>query len=409
MIWILIVALFISYAIWMYWQSSVRTKAVELLNESDGTFDENAYRAIKYLDRIHNPTPRDNFMYGRIIDLNAHEGRINNKKVLKNVVSRYMTNLRRDNNFEEDLDWFELDQIENFAARHMDIMTANPHYNNFIEAVLEKRPTKVKKTIDQARDDASNKKEAIETYVESNKSFTTDSQNVHDSSVNENLRKCLAYIKVSTPNVEDFEKLKKEISSHISTYVHNEVKRKNAMASMEQMLSDRYNSTLNILERDLLGLVWNRGSVSINYDRKELIRNAIVDSLIDMKSGEGIVCSSGRCSRLLESLVYTDADEKSIVGSMTVEQIRNEALQSTSQILQECIKMYEKSSDPILSSVARSYTDPSIVTNEEGEKKFKKIVSQNVEKSIIENFAAKLSDRDNKNILQHCLTVIDSI
>ena len=201
--------------IWYIWQQNLRKNAQKYLEKSNGTFDTNAQKALNSIDKIQCPTPQDHFTVARVIDLNAHEGRINNVRVLDNVVDRYMTNLRPDRRGGEDLDWFEIDQIENFAERHMDIMAANPHYNDFIEAVLQKRPGKVVKTIQQAKSDSDSKTEAFSTYVSSNKTHTDDTQNVHDSAVNEHLRKTYGKLKDTTPPSLDTAAVTKEIKSHI--------------------------------------------------------------------------------------------------------------------------------------------------------------------------------------------------
>src|SRR5688500_11532883 len=100
-----------------------RYRAQSEFEQSNGTFDEHAETALDNIDRLQCPTPRDHFLAARIIDLNGHDGRINNVRVLNNVVDRYMYNLQPYiqqpplNN--DRLDWFELDQIENFMERHM--------------------------------------------------------------------------------------------------------------------------------------------------------------------------------------------------------------------------------------------------------------------------------------------------
>jgi hypothetical protein len=143
---ILFIAFIITIAIYYYCERYYRRKALSAINNSNGTFDKHAQTAIDALDKIQSPNVQDRFLAGRLIDLNGHDGRINNVRVLNNVVDKYMGHLRpfvdgqpyEINN--DNLEWFKLDQIENFADRHMDIMVANPHYNDFIDAVLQTLP-----------------------------------------------------------------------------------------------------------------------------------------------------------------------------------------------------------------------------------------------------------------------------
>ncbi len=427
-----IIVLILVSAWWFFSESRLRKKAVKEIATSNGTFDEPAQRALESLEKIQCPTPRDNFLAARIIDLNAHEGRINNIRVLNNVVDRYYTNLKpsqprrlernarlhRENNHEPDnLDWFEIDQIENFAARHMDIMMHNPQYNDFIEAVLEKRPKKVIKTLAEAKSSASNKKEAFDTYVDSNISYTSDSQNVHDSAVNEHLRTTYTKLRETTPPTLNQSDVMFEVPQAITDRFRfadteeEKVKKKKILSALSEIEKNKFNTTIGTTEQDLLTLIWSRSNMPCNFSNKEIIRDAVLDSLIDMSTEkDSVVCSNGRCARLMESLVCTDADQSTVNGAMTVQQIRNDAFQKSNEILQDTLEKYKNyTTDENLRKVAMSYEDPSIVTNLDDELRFKKVVKEKIEKFIDTTYVHRLSTRDYGNLKTHCLTAIDSI
>ena len=427
---ITLVVVVICFGAYYFWQKHLRSRAQSLLKQSNGTFDDPAIYALEKLRSIQNPTPQDHFITARLIDLNAHEGRINNIRVLGNVVNKYMTNLQEDNRGNvDDLDWFELDQIENFAERHMDIMAANPNYTNFIEAVLEKRPKKVSKTVEQAKRDSETRAGAFDTYVNSNLAHTDDTQNVHDSAVNEQLRTTLKKLKSGTKISIDENELVTDIENHIDKQFTDTIsdindtdsgdidenatekrnKKNNALLALHEMQSDKYNSTLGCMEKDLVKLVWNRAELPQNKERKGIIKDAIVESFADMSNGGGLVCSSGRCARLLESLVHTDSDQHLVSGAMTVEQIRNDALQESNSLLHDSINGFEKGVDKGLAQVAKSYKDPLIVVLPDDEKRFKNIVKDRVTSFLTESYADKLSTRDFSNIRDHCITAIESI
>lgn len=411
-------ALVVSIALFYFSERYNRRKALNSLENSNGTFDEHAQTALDALDSLQCPNVHDQFLAARLIDLNGHDGRINNVRILNNVVNKYMGNLRpyvgkqpheinRDN-----LDWFELDQIENFADRHMDIMVANPHYNDFIDAVLQARPKKVVKTLDEVKSSCNTRKEAFDTYVANNVQYTNDSQNVHDSAVNEQLRKTWRTLKEKTIPPE-----KKNVVNQIRSYIQNEwngsgENRKKALRSLEEIQKDKFNGTLGASEMEVCATVWERSNLPINAKNRLVIRDAIVDSLSDMTNdGSNVVCSNGRCARLMESLVLTDADDRSITGAMTVEQIRNDAFKRSNEILQETVASVAKGHgvEPELQKVARSYDDPSIQTDAGSEMQFKELVKGKVDTYLQQTYSGKLSEKDYSNIRDHCIMAIDSI
>ena len=311
----------------------------------------------------------------------------------------------------EGLDLFEIDQIENFAERHLDIMDGNPQYTEFLEAVHDKRPSKVQASIEAAKQSSESKVDTFSTYVDLNTSNTNDSQNVHDSAVNEQLRKTFKRLTETTPKaaVERAKQDVKSIQDHISAKLSG-ADRAKGMKSLSHLLEGTYNNTMNTSEKDILDLVWARSLLPENAANREVIRDAVADSLKDMAgTGGGLVCSNGRCARLLESLVLTDHDDSIVKGVMTAEQIRNEAMKQSNDILHATIEEFSGSAGSPLESVAKSYIDPSIVTSEGEEAKFKKIVTDRVDAVLKAQYASRLSPRDYSNMREHCVTAIESI
>jgi len=414
---IFFIALLIGIAWFYFSERNKRKKASRLIENSNGTFDEYAQEALEALDNLQCPNAHDQFLSARLIDLNGHDGRINNVRVLNNVVNKYMGHLkpyvgRHPHDINNDnLDWFELDQIENFADRHMDIMVANPHYNDFIDAVLQARPKKVIKTLDETRESCKTRKEAFDTYIANNVAYTNDTQNVHDSAVNEQLRKTWKELKEKTPTGN-----KKNVVNDIRSYIRGQwngpqENKKKALRALEEIEKDKFNGTLGASEMEICSTVWNRSELPLNQKNTFLIRDAIVDSLRDMTNdGTNVVCSNGRCARLMESLVLTDADDKSVTGAMTVEQIRNDAFAASNQILQDTIASVAAGhgEKPELTLVAQSYNDPSIQTDEKSEMQFKELVKGKVD-TYLQKYQSKLSEKDYSNIRDHCIMAIDSI
>lgn len=411
------ICVIIAVCLWWYmWrQRNLRNVAQKELLKSNGTLDSHAKNALKALDQIEQPSAKDKFLTARVIELNGHEGRINNVRTLDDVVGRYMYNLADDNEF--GLDWFEIDQIENFAERHRDIMNGNARYETFQGTVNKKRPEMLKMTIHDAKEKAANRAEAFTAYANDTVTYTNDSQNVHDSAVNEQLRKTYSKLKETTPSEAvsaAAQKLSSSIQSQVNSYFTDVNEKTRAEKSLQKILEGRYNATLDANERDILTLVWARSCMGENFSNKKLIRDAVVQALRDMgdEDSEGVVCSSGRCARLLESLLFTDQQDEAVAGVMTTEQIRNDVMERSNKLLHSTIDEY--ATDTLdanggLAKAARSYIDPSVVVSPDDEKAFKQVVKHKINTLIKNEYEDKLSSRDVKNIRSHCLAAIDSI
>jgi len=412
--WIVAIAL-CCIAIFYLFETYFRNRAYDQLANSSGIFDEHAQSALDNFERLQCPTAKDRFNLARIVDLNGHDGRINNVRVLNDVVGHYMYNLKPNRGDSDgtldDLDWFELDQIENFVKRHEDIMYANPQHNEFIDTVLQARPKKIVHTLHNARETSDSKKEAFQSFVDDNVVYTSDVQNVHDSAVNEQLRNAWKKIKERTPPTLDNRSVFVQIENYIKHSQDPESidNKKRALKALSEIRKQRYNSTLGTTEDDILVTVWNRADMQANQGmNKTLIRDAMVDALVDMSpDGETVVCSNGRCARMIESLVHTDAVEDIVDGVLTVEQIRNDVMQKSNDILKETIEEFKIGGDENLRKVARSYEDPTVKSNSKDEKRFKDAVKQRIEKCVL-GYADRLSVRDYENIRNHCLMAIDS-
>jgi hypothetical protein len=282
----------------------------------------------------------------------------------------------------------------------------------FFDKYLKKK--KIIKTLDKVKDNSTTRKQAFETYVTNNVQYTNDGQNVLDSAVNEQLRRTWKQLQKNTPVNDNktniINVIRKYIIQNNSNY--SATKQNKALIALEEIQKDNLYGTLGASGMEVCSTVWRRSDLSINEKNKSLIKDAIVDSLSDMITENGhVVCFNGRCARLLESLVLTDVDDNSVIGVMTLEQIRNDVFQKSNEILQETIKSVSQGhgSRPDLETVAKSYIDPLILTDKTAEKRFKELVKGKVDTYLQQTYADRLSDKDYNNIRDHCIIAIDTI
>jgi hypothetical protein len=386
--------LFVFTCLWWYWNNDQHQQRSRCkIQQSNGTFDQAAKDALRHLNRIEIPSVQDDFLHARILDLNVNEGRTNNMRMLNDLVHRYENVLK---NGGDDIDWFEHDQIENFVTRNWDILELNPHYSDFIESVLTSRPEKVANTIRDVKKLNLTKKETFKEYTDNNVANRSDDQNVHDSAVNEQLRQIFHKLKNEAGKPSDCQK---SLEFLIKTKLDS-VKQKKALKALSELKSGKFNSSIGASESEIADVVWS-------HAKTDLAQDGVLSALTDMSTdGNDVVCSSGRCGRMIESLAHQSPN---VMGLLTKEQIRNDALKTSNEILQSTIKRFRDDPMSDLNEVARSYDDLTVKSNEGDEKAFKKIVTDEITRYMFSNYAGKLTDRDASEILSHCILAVETI
>ena len=391
---IVFIVILVICVIGYFYNKSKKRSLTRNVQESIGTFDSKAISATENYHSIFMPDKTDTLQYNRIIELNQNEGRIENKGILDMVVQNY-TNILDDGDGDE-LDWFEIHQIENFIDRHQDMLDAD---RILIENINEIPRKKNIKTIQDIKESSDTKIEAVNQYKETSKTQTSDPQNVHDSAVNVQLALGYDLLKKCSGSSANKDYIKSEIENKIRQLPP--LKQKKVNNALAAVMSNKINnSVIDDTESNLLYNVWNR---SLGQENKNLIQESILDALEDMSTTENsVVCSNGRCTRLYESLVLLDSNETISKGLTTTEQIKNDMLDKTNEILQDNIKEYLKSDNKSLKTVAQSYNDPSIETDPIVEKSFKDMVVEKVTNFLDQEYKNKLSNRDYTNIKELC-------
>ncbi len=409
------IGLIFAYCVLSAWiQKRNRNQAYKAVNRSIGTFDSHAQSALKRFQKLQFPQSRDHFQMARLVDLNVNQGNINNIRTFNSVLDSYSVPL------ENGPSWFEIDQMENFIERHRDLVKNNPHYEQFLDSVLQAGPEKVKKSLASFAEDLP-KLEAHKAFSVSNLEYEHDAQNSHDSAVNHALRQTLKSICSTTDLRKPPLMCFKEVSNAIASSTRPKVDKERMKTAFSKMRENSYNSTLDMSEGDLIVLLWNRASNKANQTagRQTLVENAILDAFCDMSQSpemsngteEAIVCPNGRCARLLESLLYTDSDQNAVTGAMTLSLIRNDCIKQAHRILQESIDQIEGFSlDEGMIQVAKHYSDGTVDDIDPlQEAKFKAIICDKIANYIAYNYRSKVTPRQLKSLTDHCVEAIESL
>lgn len=402
-----LVVLVAIYFLYSYFSTGENEYVTDLIQLSNGTMDEPALSALKELESP--MTNKDSFNKAQLINLNLYEGRINNPVVLREVADLYQINTENDDN---ELDWFEIQQIENFTMRNN--LRNNPVYDDFVRTTENMLPKKIKETIEFAKENSESKTETLDNYITANVKFTSDPQNVHDSAVNKQIRNSYRLLVDNTNIIPDIKVTSAEIMDYIDS-MPDLIKKKRARKALETILgpgigNSPFNENLNVTESDLLNLVWQRSNVLENEENKDNIQEAVITGLTEMADTGTVVCSGGRISRMIGSLTLLDAKKEISEPLFTVETIRNEMLQTSREILNDTVSEFKTNKDIDLKNVADSYdsVEP-IETNPEKEKIFKDIVVSKINDTLEQKYKDKLPLKDFDNIKSHCVEAVESI
>lgn len=397
------------------WQNHLRERIVEDMQKCSGAADCHVRNVINDYEKLMGKSTIERFNEARLIDLNLHEGRPISKRVhLNRVADGYLARAH-----DEDIDMFEIDQIQNFVDRNIDNL-GHGVGKHIREVTDNLRPKKVHIELEKIKKEKDNNQskspqEQHEAFVLASTKHTNDKQNVHDSAINEQLRHCVNRLRETSFPLRDADRIKDEILTLINKEA-DETKRSRAMTSLNEIYKDSYDSTLNAREKEIIALVFARSEMTQNHERQSLLNDALFDSLVDMspksetETEKSVVCNHGRAARLLESLVMIDFDPEINQGANTLEQIRNDVLASSHNILQETIaEASVNDTDPLMKAVALSFNDLSITADPATEIVFKQTVKDKVKMQLDLDHKAKLSKRDYAKLLEQSFLAIDSL
>jgi hypothetical protein len=262
--------------------------------------------------------------------------------------------------------------------------------------------------------ESKNKEEAIEKFFQKSETHTSDSQNVHDSSVIDNLTVTLGKVKsLNKDNIIKENNQEVHICNEISTYINSmqaeDQFKSNALKTLSEMSSNRPVAHYNDTELSILSLIWERSKDPLNEKNSKNMKDAIVTSLAEcttMTNGSvNTVCITGRVNNVLSSIATLDVDQ-TIGVAYTQEQYRNEILEKCSNITKSAIENAKKSLNPQMKLLGESYSDPNIIVDIETEVQFKNQLKKEFQ-VVFDNYSKVLRPHTLNKIKEECLMGIE--
>jgi hypothetical protein len=219
--------------------------------------------------------------------------------------------------------------------------------NNLTNTMTHVNKQTAENRIEHAEEVTENRLDAVNLAITEAAATRSDSQNVHDTAVNNNLRQTIQLLKSSAEANVDYNELESihEAATYVRAHGTN-----NANRVLEIMLQGGIVHTFGINEREILSLVWERTKAPENSNVSEGLREALLDALNDAVEHGQPVCANGRSARVLGSGVTIDSDSR--IG----------ALNTTQDIRREIFNEIKKMFDDTIASAAIQDSDNDLKT-----------------------------------------------
>jgi hypothetical protein len=231
--------------------------------------------------------------------------------------------------------------------------------------------------------------------------YTNNPQNVHDSKVNSDLRDVLAKMKATARGMNIQTSL-----DEIHNWINNSddplimERHDDAIKGLNKAREAAYITTYNEHEDAILAYTWERCKHPRNASNSDLMKDAVVTSLIDGVENNHQVCINGRCARILNSLATLDFDDNVANGALTLEAYRNQIFQEVKEIVNREIDTAKESSDEEIRAVGEAYETGDELDND-AERRFKNNMKSEIDFNL-SKYDDKLGNDDLEKIKQEC-------
>ena len=353
---LVIVILYIIYAIYCQVRISgedrnQRLTRVYFHNIRGDDFDEEAQNVIEYGEAIENPRAIDHYRVGVVHLINARNPRDAHRHFNEALVQ--IINGQVDMREAP----FILDRIEDFHDQFIDVVDIEElplqrailaHYGNHAATL---RNLSNKKTEIATDDPAFTQKTIL-----SRQDWQSDSQNVHDASINEELKAQIHKVKTDNSKIKDIQLHDyNEAVNWLRVRYKNDPQKLANVNKVIDMINNNYAVGIvpNIREKDVLTTVWQRTYDADNAKNAAQLREAMGEAVLDCVERDHVVCNAGRTSKIWQALARLDKDED--VGVLKTKQvIRNEIYQKAAKIVDDFVGVNGSASQILKESYANN-------------------------------------------------------
>ena len=224
--------------------------------------------------------------------------------------------------------------MEGFFTIIHDVAAIGREINTYVDTHAA-TDTVVKTRKEKIKEATANNEERAELYFNDVPVFN-DTQNVHESELNKQLKRKFDTIK--SKNTDTYKDLL-DLQQKIATYPDPEVARKALQTYNHVTNASNFITHLNVNENEVLQQVWNRVNSEDNAESTENLTCALVEGMAgclekNTMGTEYMVCSMGRCSRIIDSLTLMDNDDAIKAPLKTKDLIRKEVFTKAHKLLE---------------------------------------------------------------------------
>lgn len=423
--WTLIIIIIIFVVLYCFASSSDRSRRAGIqrnIQKSNGTLDSNAKKARAELRNIKEKTAKDVFDTAEITRLNELENDLCKATTasIVEIAQDYTTAIQQWQPTENPA--FVLGRIEETERQIQALggydalgdgalgdddymMRAIIGLNQAVEGNTL-REQNADHRLAEAFANSETRAEAVDKYLESSKTQTSDAQNVHDTSVIRDLNKTLMELRSTMPTGY----LATTAINDARQYCNDEYRREygdgkagRAQRCLDLITAGSNISSFNTTEDEIFAATWARCDYKPNTRNRKNMRDGIMHALADSIEGANPVCLNGRCGRVLSSLVTLDYNTE--VGSaMTLEAYRNQIFSETSKIIAEEVETAKDSNNPKLRQAALAF-DSGDNTDESGDTMLHERIQRAVNNNI-QTYSDKIPFQDLQIIQRECAYVM---
>jgi hypothetical protein len=297
-------------------------------------FDEEAANVLQYGEAIDNPRAIDHYRVGAVYLLNAQNPREAHRhftQALTQIINGTVDAREAP---------FILDRIEDFRDHFVDFNDIEDlpiqralyaHFEN--QNRLIQHVNKEKKNI--STDDPNFKQKTILARQE----WQSDSQNVHDAAIYEELKNQINTIRDENRKIKDIQLHDyNEAINWLRVRYRDYPEKLHDIDKVVQTIGQNYPVGIvpGIHEKDIITAIWQRTYDPENSKNATSMREALGDAMLDCVERGHLVCMSGRTSKVWQALARLDKNEE--MGVLKTKQaIRNEIYQKAAKIVDDFI------------------------------------------------------------------------
>ncbi len=375
-----------------------RLTRVHFNNIRGEDYDDEAKQVIEYGEAIENPRAIDHYRVGAVYLLNAQNPRAAHRhfnNALTQIINGQVDTREAP---------FILDRIEDFRDHFVDFVDVEElplqramfaHFENqqrMVDQIKKAKPAAAAIAVDDP--------EFKQKTLLSRQEWQSDSQNVHDAAIYEELKTQVSQVMNENRKLKDI-----QLHGYDEAVNWLRVRYKNdpaKQADIDKVISTLSNdypvgSIPNVKEKDILTAVWQRTFDPDNAKNAPQIREAMGDAVLDCVERGHVVCVSGRTSKVWQALARLDKDEE--IGILKTKQaIRNEIYQKAAKIVDDFVGENGSASQALKEAYAKN-------DNSEQVKELIECMKQKID-DLQPEYAALMNQQQLATTLEECKAVV---